>query len=195
VAPVMHDWSGPYAGVNVGYAFGNTVQYDDTSFDSGDQDISGIIGGGQIGANFQMESFVLGVETDMQFSGIEGDFQTVPDEWECVKDNGCSTEVGWFGSSRLRLGYAVDSVMPYVTGGVAYGSVESEIKGDSDFNLDETQVGWTAGGGLEAALAEHFTARVEYIYVDLGETDETGPKDFSASANFSVIRAGLNYTF
>jgi outer membrane immunogenic protein len=51
------------------------------------------------------------------------------------------------------------------------------------------------GGGLEAVLADHFTARIEYLYVDLGETDSIGPRDFSASANFSVIRAGLNFTF
>lgn len=190
-----YDWTGAYVGVNGGYGFGNQKQYDYTKFDSGNQDIDGFIGGAQIGANYQKDSFVFGIEADLQFANIEGDFQSSAD-WGCGPEDKCSTNVDWFGTGRLRLGYAVDRFLPYVTGGLAFGSVESEIKGGgSNWHVDDTQMGWTIGGGLEASLSDHLTGRVEYLYVDLGETDGTGEYDFSASANFNVVRVGVNYAF
>lgn len=195
VVATGHDWTGAYVGVNAGYGFGYQEQYDDSDFDSGNQDIDGFIGGAQIGANYQADSFVFGVEADLQFANIEGDFESNKD-WGCGPQEECSTNVDWFGTGRLRLGYAIGNFLPYVTGGLAFGSVESEIKGGgSDWHVDDTQVGWTIGGGLEAALSDHLTGRVEYLYVDLGETEGTGVYDFSASANFNVVRVGVNYAF
>jgi len=191
-----HDWTGPYIGLNIGYGFGDQEQSDDTGYTSGNQDIDGVVGGGQIGFNYQMDSIVLGAEADFQFAGIDGDFEST-DNWGCgeVYDK-CSTQVDWFGTARLRLGYAFDNLLPYVTGGIAYGSVDSDIKTDEPgWNVSDTNVGWTVGGGLEMAFYEHFTGRVEYLYVDLGDTESTGQYDFSASANFSVVRAGVNYAF
>lgn len=195
VTPVMHDWTGPYIGLNAGYAFGDQEQNDDTVYSSGNQDIDGFIGGGQIGANYQVNAFVMGAEADFQFAGINGDFGSSKN-WLCGDYNECSTQVDWFGTARLRLGYAFDNFLPYVTGGLAYGSVDSEIKGGgSNWNVSDTNIGWTLGGGLEMAFDEHFTGRIEYLYVDLGDTDETGDYRFTSSANFNVLRAGVNYAF
>ena len=202
----VHDWTGAYIGLNAGYALGNQVQHDEGG-DSGDQDMDGFAGGAQIGANYQMDAFVLGAEADFQFAGIDGNFNTQAGKWGCGPRDDCSTQIDWFGTARVRLGYAMDSFMPYLTGGLAYGSVDSKIAGagyepdatiandSSDWHVDETQVGWTVGGGIDVAFTEHLSGRAEYLYVDLGETESVGHYDFSASTNFSVVRAGLNYSF
>lgn len=195
VSEAMHDWTGPYIGVNAGYAWGDQEQFEELG-PSGSHEINGFTGGGQIGVNYQMGAFVLGAETDFQFSAIDGDFRE-NNRWACGPNNKCETQVDWFGTLRGRMGYAFDNVLPYVTGGLAYGHVESESGNNdpSNWQVSDDQLGWTLGGGVEMAFGEHFTGRIEYLYVDLGETSETGDYDFQASADFSVVRAGVNYAF
>jgi len=81
--------------------------------------------------------------------------------------------------------------MPYVTGGAAFGDIKTSAAGFADSNT--TKVGWTAGGGLEAALTGPWTAKVEYLYVDLGRGGCIGGSDASLKSN--IARAGLNYRF
>ena len=66
----------------------------------------------------------------------------------------------------MRLGYAAGRFMPYVTGGAAFGDIKTSVTGQPD--CTSTKIGWTVGGGLEAALAGPWTAKLEYLYVDLG---------------------------
>lgn len=203
VAETMHDWTGPYIGLNVGYGWGDQEQnywllQDDVTnnYDSGNQDMDGILGGGQIGVNYQIGAFVLGAETDFQFSGIEGDFKT-SDGYSCEPVDKCTAEIGWFGTLRARAGYAFGNFLPYVTGGLAYGRVEANNGKDfpADWDISDDQLGWTIGGGLEMAFSEHLTGRLEYLYVDLGETSPKGAFAFEASSDFNVARAGVNYAF
>ena len=70
---------------------------------------------------------------------------------------------------RGRIGYAFDRVMPYVTGGLAVGDVGAESAASPASS--DTNVGWTVGGGVEAALAGNWTAKIEYLYVDLGDVN------------------------
>ena len=79
---------------------------------------------------------------------------------------GCQTKNNWLGTVRGRVGYAWDRVMPYVTGGLAVGDIEANQAGFA--GVHDTNVGWTAGGGVEAALAGNWTAKLEYLHVDLG---------------------------
>ena len=92
---------------------------------------------------------------------------------------------------RGRVGYAFDRFMPYVTGGAAFGNIKSTVAGVG--SSDETKAGWTVGGGLEAALAGPWTAKVEYLYVDLGRGGSILGADTRFNAN--IVRAGLNYRF
>ena len=91
---------------------------------------------------------------------------------------------------RGRVGYAFDRILPYVTGGLAIGNV----KADTPFtSSDNTRAGWTVGGGLEFALAGPWTAKVEYLYADLGKDSTLAGTNMDFHTN--VVRAGLNYRF
>ncbi len=79
---------------------------------------------------------------------------------------GCETKNDWLGTFRGRGGYAFDRVLPYVMGGLAVG----DIKANSVLgSASEARAGWTAGAGVEAAIAGPVTAKVEYLYADLGK--------------------------
>jgi outer membrane immunogenic protein len=86
----------------------------------------------------------------------------------------------------MRFGYSFDRFMPYITGGLAFGGVQSEIVGV--LSTSDTKVGWTLGAGLEGVIAGPWTAKIEYLYVDLGDNANL---DFRAN----LVRAGLNYRF
>jgi outer membrane immunogenic protein len=127
--------------------------------------------------------------------GLEGDL-----DWSNVKGStacggfSCETRNNWLGTFRGRIGYAFNRVMPYVTGGLAVGNVKaSSALGSSD----ETRAGWTLGGGIEANIVGPWSAKIEYLYADLGKTDcaacVVGGTDVSFHAN--IVRAGLNYRF
>lgn len=194
MAGQVYDWGGAYLGVNAGFGFGTQNQQDNFEAGSGDQHISGGLIGAQLGASVQYGAAVLGVETDLQYAPISGSFHS-SDRWDCGDSNNCETNVSWFGTSRARAGYALGRVVPYVTGGLAYGTVKSRADAGSDWNLTDTVLGWTAGGGIDFALTDAVSARAEYLYVDLGDTRKFGEYDFSASTHFNVLRAGLNYRF
>jgi outer membrane immunogenic protein len=110
--------------------------------------------------------------------------------------------VDWFGTLRGRVGYASDRWMLYGTGGYAYGRNHIEIVGNSAFSSSPTESGWTAGGGLEYAFAPNWTAKFEYLHVDLGDrirwttfTPVGAPDPGFARVSFDAVRVGLNYKF
>ena len=100
------------------------------------------------------------------------------------------------GTVRGRLGYAWDRVMPYVTGGLAVGNIKASQPGFAGVN--DTNVGWSAGAGIEAALAGNWTAKLEYLHVDLGHTNcAVGACSLPTRVGFHAeeVRAGVNYRF
>jgi outer membrane immunogenic protein len=186
--PVAYNWTGFYAGINGGWGFGNS-RWSNAAISTGDFDVDGALVGGTLGFNWQNGPAVFGVETDLAWSGIEGSTGVA-----CA--GRCTTENSWLGTTRGRLGYAIDRWMPFVTGGVAYGDVEARapgVRGASD-----TNIGWTVGGGAEFALAGNWTAKGEYLYVDLGELN-CGVANCGAPAKVEftshIVRAGLNFRF
>ncbi len=198
--PVGYDWAGWYAGATVGYGWG------ETRFDDGDVsnpfDFDGAMVGGTVGYNMMLSpTFLLGMETDFTISGMSGSFgpgnlgQPDGSGWTCGTGP-CRSDVEWFSTTRLRLGYVAGSMLFYGTGGLAVGSIEAGIDNDTDFQTKDTNVGWTAGGGLEYAFDSQWTAKIEYLYVDLGWTDRGGTGGFfRADADFHVVRAGVNFGF
>ena len=196
-------WTGFYVGVNAGYGWGTNE--DDTIFIPGHGHVSlgsddgGFVGGGQIGYNLQLGSFVVGVETDLQFADLNGDDHVF---------NGVSYGHGgldYFGTVRARLGFAMDRALIYATGGFAYGGgdnggnclIGTNLVGCDD---DDTSGGWTLGGGVEFAVTNNLTVKVEGLYVNLdrGGDDEffqTGAFNNRDDLEFGVVRAGLNFKF
>jgi outer membrane immunogenic protein len=188
MAPV-YNWTGFYVGINGGGAWGTSDW--DNAFGNANAKTSGFLGGGTIGYNYQVGQAVFGLEGDIDWSNIRGSTSN----GICAGTN-CETRNSWLSTARGRIGYAYDRWMPYVTGGAAFGDIKGNVAGFG--SQSETRTGWTVGGGLEAAIAGPWTAKVEYLYVDLGKgscgTGVCGtPTDVDFKAH--IVRAGLNYRF
>ena len=165
-------WAGPYLGGNIGYAWG--------SVDNNPTKPSGFVGGVQAGYNWQTGAFVFGVEGDIQATGADDTFAP----WKFSNP--------WFGTVRGRAGYAfVNNFLVYATGGLAFGELRAETFGLSETH---TNAGWTAGVGGEFLFAQQWSAKVEYLYVDLANSNFT-VTGASNGYRFGVLRAGINYHF
>jgi outer membrane immunogenic protein len=207
VVPV-YNWSGFYIGLNGGWGFatGNinyTVSGGPLSGDTatGSGHINGGIFGGQIGAQYQADWAVLGIEGDWDWSG-----QSKTDNVGC--GIGCTVnrtiKIGDVATIRARLGYAMDRVLVYGTGGVAFTQTSDNITvngGPTVFNASTWNTGWTAGAGVEFAFFQNWTAKVEYLYVG-SKLNQSGTipvigGTLTESGNFhdNLIRAGINFKY
>ncbi len=186
VAPVF-SWTGPYVGINGGYSWGRS-NWD--GFASGTANTNGGLVGLTLGYNWQTGRAVFGLEGDIDWTNIRGSFTNAA----CPL--GCETRNSWLGTVRGRLGYSFDRVLPYVTGGLAVGDIRANPAGFA--GVTDTKAGWTVGGGIEAALTNNWTAKAEYLYVDLG-TIGCSAAACGATTNVAfrthLLRAGLNYKF
>ena len=185
-APVA-TWTGFYVGANVGYGWANV------GVEGASSDLSGIIGGGQVGYNYQMGQWVLGVEGDFQASAeSRSDSASVLGITFTVDQ-----KIRWFGTLRGRLGYAFNSVMIYATGGAAWQNYELSVSAlGASASDDTTNLGWTVGAGVEWMFAPQWSVKGEYLYMDTGDTDATlFGATFSGRAKNSIARVGVNYHF
>lgn len=183
-APVQL-WSGPYAGVFLGYNWGDFEAVPGDPDDDGlfsDSDSDDLSGGAYAGYNWQADNFVFGVEGDVGYSGVE------------AGNDAISAEQGAFGSLRARAGLAFNPFMIYATGGVAAADLEY---GDGVGTDSNTAVGYTVGGGVEGFVTDNITARVEYRYTDYGDEDYTLPTTgaFSSGYDEHSVRAGIGFKF
>jgi outer membrane immunogenic protein len=185
VAPPQYNWSGFYLGVNGGGAWGTSNWDTIGSFNT-----SGGVIGGTAGYNWQVGHGVFGLEGDADWSSLHGSTSTL-----CPA--GCNTNNDWLGTFRGRVGYAFDRFMPYVTGGLAVGDIKANTPGFP--GASQTNTGWTAGGGLEFALTNNWTAKAEYLHVDLGNMNCGFNCGLAPNSNVSVrsdqVRGGLNFRF
>ncbi len=176
-----YNWTGPYAGLYGGYGWGSSSY--SAPLSTGSFNLSGGVVGGTLGYNYQVGQLVYGVEGGLGWSNIHG-------STACGALN-CETRNNWLGTARGRLGYAADRFMPYVTGGAAFGNIKTSATGFADSSTNK--VGWTIGAGVEAALAGPWTAKLEYLYVDLGRGGSIAGSDANFHSN--IVRAGINYRF
>ncbi|PPD41607.1 MAG: outer-membrane immunogenic protein precursor [Methylocystis sp.] len=194
----------------------------------------GFIGGGQFGYNWQFyNSFVLGFEADIQgIAGTSGSNASVVGAAPvpgiapvtAVAVNTANASLDYLGTARGRLGWLfTPTLLLYGTGGLAYGGVTSNVATAQGFinqanvpgffggsNFSGTQVGWTAGGGVEWMFMPNWSAKVEYLYYDLGTVTQNFAYATVGAGNTpmlgnvvqathrfngNVVRAGLNYHF
>lgn len=177
--PPLNTWSGPYAGVTIGYGFSGKAN-DKTA--GNEISTSGFLGGAFVGYNYQMENFVIGAEGDIGYSGIDGD------------NAGTSVKTGVDGSLRARLGYVVTpDILVYGTAGGAGSRVKVSDGVNSDSN---TALGWTAGAGADIKLTESVFGRVEYRYTDLGTDNyDLGGIGHDVSVKDHRIQFGVGMKF
>lgn len=212
VAPV-YNWSGIYIGINGGYAFGSTDWSSPGAgiLGTGTFNTNGGLVGGTAGFNFQSGQIVYGIEGDWDWADISGSSSnttsTIDPALICGTAGALAcryqTSSNWLSTIRGRVGYAFDRVMIYATGGGAAGDVKATFSNpNTGFtgSTNSTEWGWTAGGGIEAALTENITAKVEYLFVDLqnGNCSPTicgGGTAVPVSFDASIVRAGLNFKF
>ena len=165
-------WAGPYLGGNLGYEWG--------SVSNNPTKPSGFAGGVQAGYNWQMGSWVFGVEGDIEASAANDTFAP----WKFSNP--------WFGTLRGRAGYAISNVLFYGTGGLAFAELTGQTFGLSE---SHTTAGWTAGLGAEVGLAPHWSAKIEYLYVDLSSSQFVTVTGTQHGYRFGTFRAGVNYHF
>ena len=166
-----YSWAGPYVGGNLGYAWGTV--------DNNWAKPTGFVGGVQAGYNWQQGPWVFGLEGDIQATGADDTFAP----WKFSNP--------WFGTVRGRGGYAFNNILVYGTVGLAFGELRANTFGLTE---SHTNVGWTAGIGAEVGLTQNWSAKVEYLYVDLANSNFaiTG---MSNGYSFGTLRAGVNYRF
>jgi outer membrane immunogenic protein len=200
-----YNWYGFYIGANAGYAWGGdevtTLSSPAlTGFVPGlASDPRGFITGITWGTNYQFGRWVLGMESDFNFSDIRRS-QSV---FSAGVTNFAEQELRWFGTTRGRVGFAVqDNVLIYATGGLADARARvrvSHLPTTGEVSASEWRWGWTVGGGIEWAFGR-WSAKVEYLHYDLGDVSYNyfvGPTLVTTTTNFSgdIVRAGLNYHF
>jgi outer membrane immunogenic protein len=176
--------------VNGGYGFGAT-KWSPPGGASTSVSANGGVVGGTLGVNFQTGAFVFGVEGDFDYSGINSSTVAAI----CGTTGNCQTGNTWLSTIRGRFGFAADRVLFYGTAGGVFGNEQITNAGITD---TKTQVGWTAGVGVEAAFADNWTAKIEYLYANLGNgtcTAACGGVPISVGLTDSLIRGGVNYKF
>jgi outer membrane immunogenic protein len=166
-----YSWAGPYLGANLGYEWG--------SVNNNPAKPSGFVGGVQAGYNFQTGPWVFGVEGDIQAAGADDTFAP----WKFSNP--------WFGTLRGRAGYAFSNVLFYGTAGLAFGELRAQTFGWTE---SHTSAGWTIGAGAEVGFAPNWSAKLEYLYIDLS-TSQFAITGVSNGYSASVVRAGVNYHF
>ena len=244
-APVMIpvvNWTGFYVGINGGYSWGKAGR--ELSFfnpltgiqiippvgsgATSDSNLNGGLFGGQLGYNWQSGNWVFGFETDAQWTGQRGSASRLcgvlaTAAGACLPGVALGTSAAveqhldWFGTFRGRAGVLVTpSTLLYMTGGAAYGSLNTDITVTSITPLglpvsvtrsgESSKFGWTIGGGIESKLSmfgNNWSGKLEYLYMDLGTVESTTGigtgvligTNLSTRVTDSIFRAGINYQF
>jgi len=202
ISAVAHaqTWNGPEVGVQGGYGWGTSSgSVGDLTGATGPFPYSftpsGVIGGLHAGYNWQWGPYVLGLEGDAEGASISGSHTTFDIGGNAMH---VRSNLDFDASVRGKLGYSFGRFLPYGTGGVAFGNVNTSytFNGAPMGSAEGIRVGWTAGGGLDYALTPNWSLGAEYRYTDLGNrhAGATGFVD-SNSFNYNVVRAVLTYRF
>lgn len=229
---VVDAWTGFYIGANVGYGWGSGVSTivpnaPEVGIGAGDPvfgplpgrpDYNGVVGGGQVGYNARFGNWLAGIETDLSFADMHGSNTAVGAPFiGGTFSTTLERRLDWFGTLRGRLGVlATNDLLIYGTGGLAYGDAKTRFTATNlsvpcPFNwclagsTSGLSVGWAAGAGVEFAFAPRWTAKAEYLHIDLGSRSVTALDSFpplaggavtvTSTTRADIARVGVNYNF
>jgi outer membrane immunogenic protein len=231
-APAMmveptYSWSGFYVGGNLGGAWGKSdynfipagawTGVDLTRDGAARLNMANVSGGGQAGYNWQINRLVLGLEADIQYIGLRktniftqnGPLAGIFTPYVFTE----SSKSEWLATVRGRIGFTADHILFYGTGGLAIADSRSSdtlafptLAPAATFtsigSRSDTQLGWTAGGGVEWAFAPNWSAKGEYLYAQFGRTTTAMTpintiflQSYSDRLSLNVARIGVNYHF
>ena len=227
---MVYDWTGFYVGANLGWSFGrSSTDYiiAGLPFGSTSQRMDGILGGLQAGYNWQNGRGVFGLEADIQATAQKGSSSLIDfiPGIPCINQDGPFTpcilgtgipaitglinhqnKLPWFGTFRGRIGFTpAERWLVYATGGLAYGevdTVDSLTMGGTSVTLGTNTIrwGWTVGAGIEAAIRDGWTAKLEFLYIDFGNVADAlvgiapiTPIATSSHVTDNIVRIGVNY--
>jgi outer membrane immunogenic protein len=221
-ATAGYNWTGLYVGLDAGAAWGNNST--NCAYIPGIGTAceglglpalksAGGLFGGEVGANWQYQNWVVGAAADWSALDVHG--SSIFPSVDAGKANQIASRYDWLGTARGRFGYAVGQSLFYGTGGLAVGRVKDSYFNDMNgagsgfFSTADTRAGWTAGAGWEYAASQHWTFKVEYLHVDLGTTNldisgahtggnfALGTAPGTAILHFNnaldLVRAGVNF--
>ena len=213
-APAMvaaHNWTGFYIGGQVGYQSSDDDHSNTSSSADGTTtgpflfDSDGAVYGGHAGFNWQVGQWVWGIEGDYEGSGVDGGYTLATGIGASPAGSSLSLEQKWQASIRGRLGWAWDRALLYVTGGFAWSEFDvgftTPAGGGFAETLNDTMSGWTIGAGVEWALWQNWSARVEYRYTDFDSFSRPTTVLPIATTinvddlNFHTIRFGVSWRF
>jgi len=236
----VYTWTGCYVGASAGTSNGHSDGFSTTPGSTalglgpggtniplfaatqltGSFDLSGFIGGGQIGCNYQVGAWVWGIEVDGSATNKSGQQNAATGPNLAIGPgvvqnplNFWELQERWLVTARGKLGWTIwDKTMVYVTGGAAWAKIDSSLwvignQIATGIQQTNTRSGWTVGGGLEYALGYGWSVKGEYLYVDFGDWNTLNcvgqgpgcPVGTITSVNVNlkdhVWRAGMNYRF
>lgn len=198
------DWSGLYIGLHLGVGAGQIGEVEDLNVngvgggqtlgiigigeDEYGYDLSGFFGGAQVGGMFQTGMFVLGIQGDVSWAHLSGDYTDAPPDVD-------TATIEWLASLTGRAGVAMDNVLLYALAGLAMAGGHSDYEGDV---VDHTFTGYTIGVGAAVQLDDNWSIFAEYAYSGFGDEDVYYPEhdeSYVYDLDLSTFKVGFNYRF
>lgn len=203
VAPPSYSWTGCYVGVHVGGGWGEKHWANTSGLDEGTSDIGGVLGGGQVGCDYQTGPWVFGGEGNVSWADLTGEHR---DPVPVFNNQVLHSEVDWLATLTGRVGYAINNTLFYVKGGGAWAGDKFWDVADgvgTIANASETRSGWIVGGGVEYGFAPRWSAKAEYNYLDFGTDRVTlicpgctaGFFNKDITQHIHIVKVGANYRF
>jgi outer membrane immunogenic protein len=206
-------WTGCYIGGNVGYGWAPT-KWSDGGIEFASHTADGVVGGGQIGCDYQSGAWVFGIQGMFDAADLKGSsVNSFLDPGGRVVD---STKVSWLATLTGRVGYTIQPLtLLYVKGGAAWVHskfnecceptvvLQDELGPIGDGYANVTRIGWTVGAGIEHMFMPHWSVFLEYDFIDIGTKTTTftpinstpSPFNYKIDQNVNLFLAGLNYRF
>ena len=207
--PVVTSWTGCYLGIEGGGVWGSSQHVAASAPNAGlpitnSFNMSGGEVGGTFGCNYQVSSLVLGIENDISWTNAKGSGADIaPFSLVAVSH----TNEKWLDTLRGRVGYAWDKALFYGTGGAAFAGTDATICNTAlaVCGIDsQTRTGWVAGAGIEYAIWQNISLKVEYLHADFGSANYFNTPLVVGGTNIitrnvrltdDIVRAGINWQF
>ncbi|TRD00365.1 porin family protein [Mesorhizobium sp. WSM4303] len=186
------DWTGYYAGLQAGYGWGQSdISVTEDAPFAITPDIDGGFVGGHVAGLWQFDQAVIGAEAELNYSSIDG-------KAESGLGSIFGTDIKWFGSVNAKAGFAMDRLLVYGVGGVAFAGIETSQVAGASFASTRTNVGWTVGAGVDYALTDKFIVGAQYRYYDFGSEHYDVPEPFNdrdQDVKLNTVGINLSYKF